>query len=145
MTRETTIGVASGAGAAALAAYAVLGSQNPAPDQVSSLPFVIGFVVVVAALLFALLVPWAERRSAGLRSNRPGTVGLVCSVLGILTFVAFWSGLPIVLGGAGAALGMAGRERAADAGRGRLASAAILLGLFAIVLTVGLTVFEQMR
>jgi hypothetical protein len=41
-----------------------------------------------------LLLPWAQKRW-------PEKAGPIVSILGILTVAAFWSGLPIVLGGAG--------------------------------------------
>ncbi|MDP9382208.1 MAG: hypothetical protein M3Q29_19110 [Chloroflexota bacterium] len=57
--------------------------------------------------------------------------------------MAFWSGLPIILGGAGVALGMAGQERAAEAGRGRLAMAAVIVGALAVLLGVGSTIWDS--
>ncbi len=143
MSREMSIGIASALSAAALAAYAVLGAAEPNPDQVRTLPYVIGFTLVMAGLVFGLVVPWAEKRSQGLRTNRPAKAGLVSSILGLLTVVAFWSGLPIILGGAGVALGMAGQERAAEAGRRRLAMAAIIVGALAVLLGVGSTIWDS--
>jgi hypothetical protein len=63
----------------------------------------------------------------------PAVPGLVCSLLGLLLLPVFWSGLPIVLGTAGALLGQA--ERAGTAGRG-LALAAIVVGVAAVVLNI---------
>ncbi len=143
MSREMTLGISSALGAAALAAYAVLGGPEQQPDQVQSLPYVIGFTLVIAAVVFGLVVPWAEKRSQAPRTNRPAKAGLVASILGLLTVVAFWSGLPVILGGAGVALGLAGRERAAEAGRRRLAVAAIIVGALAVLLGVGSTVWDQ--
>ncbi len=59
MSREISIGIASAMGAAALAAYAVLGGPESNPDQVRTLPYVIGFTLVMAGLVFGLVVPWA--------------------------------------------------------------------------------------
>ena len=143
MSRGIGIGVTSALGAAALAAYAVLGGASRNPDQVRTLPYVVIFALVIAALVFGLVVPWAEKRAEGRRSNRPAMAGLVCGVLGLLTVVAFWSGLPIILGGAGVALGLAGRERAAEAGRGGVAGAAVGIGIVAIVLSIGSTVWDH--
>ena len=142
MSRRMSIGIASALGAAALAAYAVLGSPDRQPDQVDSLPYVIGFTLVIAAVVFGLVVPWAEKRSEVRRSNRPAKAGLVASVLGLLTVVAFWSGLPIVLGGAGVAMGIAGQERAAEGGS-NLARAAVLVGIVAVVLSILSTLWER--
>ncbi len=143
MSRAISIGIASAIGAAALAAYATLGGAEPNPDQVRTLPYVIGFTLVMAGIMFGLVVPWAERRSQALRTNRPAKAGLVTSLLGLLTIVAFWSGLPVILGGAGVALGMAGQERAAEAGRRRLALAAIIVGALAVLLGVGITIWDS--
>ncbi len=143
MSRAISIGIASAIGAAALAAYATLGGAEPNPDQVRTLPYVIGFTLVMAGIMFGLVVPWAERRPQALRTNRPAKAGLVTSFLGLLTIVAFWSGLPVILGGAGVALGMAGQERAAEAGRRRLALAAIIVGALAVLLGVGITIWDS--
>lgn len=93
------------------------------PDQLRALPIVVLVLLVIAAVLFFLIVPRAAR------SNRPVVPGLVCSILGLLLVVVFWSGLPIVLGTAGALLGRMERTT----GRG-LALAAIIIGVAAIVL-----------
>ena len=93
------------------------------PDQLSVLPIVVVVLLVVAAALFLFVVPRAAR------SNRPAVAGLVCSILGLLLVVAFWSGLPIVLGTAGALLG-----REARTTEGGLARAAVIIGVAAIVL-----------
>lgn len=141
MTREAAIGIVSTAAAVALAVYAVLGGPNAQQHQVDSLPYVIGFVVVVGAIVFGLVVPWAKRRGQG---NRPATAGLVASMFGFLTVVAFWSGLPLILGGAGIALGLEGQDRSATAGRPGLARTAMIVGALAVVLGVGSAIFDHM-
>ena len=97
------------------------------PDQVRALPIIVVVLLVIAAITFFLFVPRAAR------FNRPAVPGLVCSLLGLLLLPVFWSGLPIVLGTAGALLGQA--ERAGTAGRG-LALAAIVVGVAAVVLNI---------
>ncbi len=141
MSREAAIGVVSTLAAVALAVYAVLGGPNVQQHQVDTLPYVIGFVVAIAAIVFGLVVPWAKRRGQG---NRPATAGLVSSVFGFLTVVAFWSGLPLILGGAGIALGLEGQDRSAAAGRPGLARTAMVVGALAVVLSVGITVLDHM-
>ncbi len=99
------------------------------PDQLSSLPIVVVVVLVIAAVLFFLIVPRA------VRSSRPAVIGLVCSILGLLlSFPAFWSGLPILLGTAGASLGQSART-SRNAGRG-LALGAIVIGICTIILNL---------
>ena len=93
------------------------------PDQLRALPIVVLVLLLVAAALFYFVVPRAAR------SNRPAVAGLVCSTLGVLLVVAFWSGLPIVLGAAGILLGRMERTT----GRG-LTLAAVIIGVAAIVL-----------
>lgn len=92
-------------------------------DQLRALPIVVLVLLLVAAALFFFVVPRASR------SNRPAVAGLVCSILGVLLVVAFWSGLPIVLGTAGALLGR--MERTTRRG---LALAAVFIGVAAVVL-----------
>ena len=72
-----------------------------------------------------------QARSAG----RASGWGLTLSVIGVLAVpVAFWSGLPLLLGTAGILLGTAGRGAARDAGRGTAVSGwAVGVGSFAIV------------
>jgi hypothetical protein len=92
-------------------------------DQLRALPIVLLVLLVVAAALFYFVVPRAAR------SNRPAVAGIVCSILGVLLLVAFWSGLPIVLGAAGALLGREARTTG-----GGLALAAVIVGVGAVVL-----------
>lgn len=87
------------------------------------------FLVVIAAvtvLLFGVLARWAVQAPPD--SGRPATVGLVCSVLGLVGILAFWVSAPILLGGVGATLGYEARQRAPIAGHGRMALAALVIG-----------------
>jgi hypothetical protein len=93
------------------------------PEQLRALPIILVVLLVVAAALFFFVVPRAAR------SNRPAVAGLICSILGVLLVVAFWSGLPIMLGTAGALLGR--MERTTRRG---LAIAAVYIGVAAIAL-----------
>lgn len=81
--------------------------------------------VVLGGLLFGLFVPRGLRRpSAG---GRALAVAVVALVLGVL---AWWSAVPLVIGGAAALLGAAGRR--ADRGSAT-AIAALVVGLLAVV------------
>lgn len=86
-------------------------------------------LLVLAILVVTILVFWLVVGRA-VRSRRPSTTGLVLSVLGILSMVVFWSGLPAVLGTGGAFLGTEGRK--AETGKG-LATAALVVGAVAIL------------
>jgi ABC-type Fe3+ transport system permease subunit len=124
MTRERWIGVLAGVVAVALAIFGVYGDSQAPQNQKDSLWQVILLILVVTALVFGVLLPWAMKRS-------PEKAGLIVSILGFLSIAAFWSGLPIVLGGAGATLGVVGRERVAE--KQGLATAAVAVGCVAAV------------
>jgi hypothetical protein len=91
-------------------------------------------VAAVTILLFGLLGRWAVRAPAG--SGRPATVGLICSVLGLVGILAFFVSAPIILGGLGATLGYEARKRTAVAGHGRMALAALVIGGTAAVIGI---------
>ncbi len=81
-----------------------------------------------ALSVFGIIVPWAARRSAG-----GAGAGLVLSILGVLTVVAFWSGLPPVFAVGGILLGYAGYHSVDSRGR-RTAAATIGPGALALIL-----------
>jgi hypothetical protein len=84
-----------------------------------------GILVVTTAVVFGLVVPRALRKdSAG------GTaLGLSIPAL-VLLLPAFWAGLPLVLGVAGALIGNAGRRAPTGAGK---CIAAVVLGTLAAI------------
>lgn len=128
VSRETLlVGIASTIVAVLVAILSVV-LPPVQPDQVRALPIIIVVLLVIAAITFLLFVPRASR------FNRPEVPGLVCSILGLLLLLVFWSGLPIVLGAAGALLGQSGRT-AGTAGRS-LSLAAIVVGVGAVVLNI---------
>lgn len=88
-------------------------------------------VIALPLLLFALLGRWAWRSSDG--RNRPAKVGLVCALLAIVGFIAFFVSLPITFGGLALTLGLEGKRRAAGQGGSRQAAAAIVLGAIAAI------------
>jgi hypothetical protein len=90
----------------------------PAGQNGGTGPMALGLVLSgVVALAIGILV--------FSRTRRPDRAALVLGVLGVLTVVAFWSGLPFVVGAHAVALG----RRA----RGRLATMAMVLGGLAVV------------
>lgn len=144
-SRFWILGGASALIASALAAYAVLVGNIADPvhaqEQKATLPYVIGFAVVFAAIIFGLLVPWALRSTHAQRSS---ITALVCSLLGLLMLLpAFWSGLPVILGAAGIALGQVGHARAQTSGTRTTALAALVIGALAGVLCIAITVAEK--
>jgi len=93
-------------------------------------------VAVAAVLVFGVLAPLALRAvESGSAAGRRWAVAL--SVISVLSLVVFWSGLPLLVGSAGALAGKAGREQA---GRSRAFSWAWGLGLFAAAASIVVTV-----
>jgi hypothetical protein len=81
--------------------------------------------VVASALFYGLVV------RKGLRHEAAPARALAMSVFGLLlVFPAFWSGLPLVLGGGGALLGYAGKRASSRSG---LCIAALVVGALAVI------------
>jgi hypothetical protein len=83
----------------------------------------------VAAFILLRVVPSALRPLTG----DPGRTGLILGVLALVLVVVFWTGLSFALGVPAILLGVAGRERTAETGRGGQATAALVLGALAVV------------
>ena len=105
--------------ACALTVLGAYGDPHPKASQEQAVPFICGVLVVVAAGVFGLLVPAGLRRAAA----SPGAWSGGALALGVAALVAvpvaFWRGLPLLLGPAGVLLGGAGRQAATAAARGR--------------------------
>jgi len=123
------IGAAVAVVAAAIAWYGAYGDpHHQVKSQTAAVPFLVIVDVVVAALIFGLLVP---------RALRSGSVpwGLVTSIVALVGVVAFWSGVPFVVGAAGALIGAQGKKRARDTGaRAGGHTAALVIGVVAMAL-----------
>jgi hypothetical protein len=93
------------------------------------------FVSVVASLIAAALilryVPNAESDSD--LDNKPARRALLLSILALISFPAFWLGLPFVLGVPALVLAAEGQARAPDQGRGAEAVAAAAVALLALI------------
>jgi hypothetical protein len=100
---------------------------------------VIGLIVLTLVMLglmaaiFQRLIPRQLAAADGV--NRPARTGLVLGILAFITVVVFWTGLPFPLGAGAVALGLAGRELAPRAGDHGRATAAIVLGALAVLLS----------
>ena len=77
-------------------------------------------IAVSARAVFGWIVPQAAR------PRSPGTPALVLAVLGLLTVLVFWSGLPPILAAGGGLLGWAGRDARVGSGLCRAAIVAAL-------------------
>jgi hypothetical protein len=125
LTAAVAIGVA-----ALLGAWGSFGDNGDFGDYWPLL-IIIG---IVAAIVFGLVVP------RGLSGNWPtARTGLILSVLGLLTVVAFWSGAPPIFAFAGILLGYVARERA----RSGIATAAIVIGVLALVADIAIYIGDQ--
>ena len=82
---------------------------------------------VVAWALFTRVIPSARQRS------QEGRTGSIIGAVGVVTAGVFWTGLPYVLGPAAIVLGAAGLQRDSEEGGHGLATAAIALGVLALV------------
>ncbi len=123
--------------AAALVTLVALAIANfvggEADEQGGGREFVISAAIglAVAAALFGWYIPRAGRAAGG---------GLVTSVLALASVAVFWSGLPFVLGAAGAVLGWTGRARGE---KPVVATAALLVGVLAFLLGGIAVVIDQ--
>ena len=108
-----------------LDAFAIYGDGSKAADRGAGvLLSTFGFTVVAAAVVFALVVPWALRRSS------QGGPALTLALVGALSVPAFWAGITPALAVGGVLLGLAGRDRE----RGHAAAqAAVVVGLLALI------------
>ena len=89
---------------------------------------------IIAGLLLMRFVPSTESESSD--DNKPSRSGLVLGVLSVLLLPGFWTGLPIVLGVPALVLGAEGQARSATQGHGSEATAAVVLSVAALVLTL---------
>jgi hypothetical protein len=120
----------------ALVVYGTYGDSQASDSQKSGMPSVLVGVVVVAALVFGLLAPMALRAvEAHRETGRRWAIGL--AIASVLSLVAFWSGLPLLLGSAAALVAKAGREGGAES---KAWSWAWGLGLFAAVAAIAVTI-----
>ena len=89
---------------------------------------------VLAAIVYGFVVPRAARGIWPMART-----GLILSILGLLTVIVFWSGAPPIFAFAGLLLGYFAREREPSG----LATAAILVGVMALVADVAIYIADQ--
>lgn len=130
LSRETWIGFAVTALAvAAMAVDHLMGDDAPILEDPAAFAISSGLCIALALFVFGRLVPRikASTESAELAAKR----GIVLSALAVVGLpFTLWLGLPFVLGGGGAALGLLGR----GGERSRLATVAAVLGALVVVL-----------
>lgn len=122
MTRTSTFPVALGAVATAalLAAWGTFGQETHATREYL---VVLALVGVAAVAVFGWAVPLA------LRSATIGRTDVVLGVLGVVTVLVFWSGLPPIFASGAAVLGWSQR----DGRRGKIAIGLSVLALLGYV------------
>jgi hypothetical protein len=126
-----------GLGVALGAAIVVAGLLNTAgvfsEDAIHWKNWALGFafVAIAAAVVFGLFV-----RRARVNPNRAWITGLVFAVLGVLTVVAFWSGLPPVFGTAGMYLGIVSFRLGTTTTANRAGAVVAVIGAAALVIDV---------
>jgi len=137
-------GVAALGAAVVVDVYGVYGGPVVQPDQKAGLPFVIAVAAVAAGVVFGAVVPRVLRggRDADRRRARPG---LLLSILGVvLVPVAFWSGIPLVLGAGGCLVGSVARLEATRIGTAsRASTAAAAVGVVAVFTNLVMVVLSN--
>jgi hypothetical protein len=91
--------------------------------------------LALAAAIFGHIIPRTKANPAA--STLAAKRGMVCSLLAVLSIPALFVGLPFVLGGAGIALGLIGR----DGDRKRLAITAVVVGALVVLFSAGVYAF----
>jgi hypothetical protein len=127
------IAMTAAAAVAIAAALAAWGSLSGDGDFGDYWPVLL-IIAVVAAIVFGFVVPRA------VRGEWPAArTGLILSVVGLLTVAVFWSGAPPIFAFAGILLGYLARQR----GETGVSSAAILVGVLALVADVVIYILDQ--
>jgi hypothetical protein len=136
-----TIGAFALLSACALDIYAAYGDPDPKSDQEAAVPFLVVTAALATLAVFGWLVP-KTHQAIGQRRPTAGRWIFGTSFTALLLVpIAFWSGLPIILGAAGAYLAYGARdnERATTPMK-----AALPLGVTAIAATIALTVVANL-
>ena len=126
------IAVAAVAVAVVMAAIGTYAEGNGSSNHSTGDFLVVCAIIAVgAAVVFGWIVPKMLDRTS------QGTPALVLAVLGLLTVVVFWSGLPPIFAAGGGLLAWAGRD--AVQGRG-LCRAALVIAVLAVIADVAVLI-----
>ena len=85
--------------------------------SLGELLLIVGFAVAGAAVVFAVVVPWALRREP----ERTAVLALVVAIVAVVSVAAFWTGLPVILASGAVVLARDARHRL-----GRLPASAVV-------------------
>jgi hypothetical protein len=134
--RAARIGAGAAVLAMALVVYGTYGDAHASDSQKSAVPALLGLVVVAAGIVYGLLAPSALRAvERGAEGARRWATGL--AVVSVLSLAVFWSGLPLLVGGAAALVGRDGRSRIPGS---RAFGVATWLGVGAAVVAIVVTI-----
>jgi len=115
----------------------VTGNDDSDADVVGWL-IVSAVASVIAAVLLMRFVPGTESDSSG--SNLPARRALILGILSLVAVAVFWTGLPFALAVPALALAATGQARAPQEGSGSKATAAAVLAVVALVLSLAASV-----
>jgi hypothetical protein len=136
-TTTTDSPTRSPAGIGAVTAVVALAGTVFSAHDWTEIAVVAAVVVVTAALVYGVVAPRA------LRKESAGGTSLALSIPAVLLLLpAFWSGLPLVLGVAGALVGNAGRSARTGSGQ---SIAGLVLGALAAVGYLAVYVSDAMN
>jgi hypothetical protein len=108
--RAARIGAGVSLLAMAQVVYGAYGDSHASSSQKSAVPVLLVFAVVAAGIVYGLLAPLAQRSVARQTATaRRWAIGL--AVASVLSLAIFWSGLPLILGGAAALVSHEGRSQ----------------------------------
>lgn len=120
-TRLRSLVVPTGIATAVVSSIFTYLGAHDAAEYIS----MIALGVVAAAVVYGWVVPRSLEHDSA-----PRTAIALSVVAALLTLPAFWTGLPLVLGAAGALVGYAGRGAAKGSG---LSIAAMLIGVLSVL------------
>jgi hypothetical protein len=103
------------------------GEWGLSTQDLNQIPLLVGFAIVGAAVVFGVVV------ARGLRTapQRTARRSLIVASVGVVSIVAFWTGLPVILATGAATLALDARRRL-----GRLPGTAIAALVLAALITV---------
>ena len=134
--RAARVGAGVAVLAMALVVYGAYGDSKADDSQRSAVPVLLVVAAALAAVVYGWLAPVAQRAVA--RDSVAGRRwAIVLSAVSVLLLAVFWTGGPLIVGGAAAIVGHDGRSRSRGS---RAFAAAWWLGLFAAAASVSVTI-----
>jgi predicted membrane protein len=126
------LGIAASGVLTAVGTFWDVNNNDAEPGKASEWFITLGIVAVAAAVAYGLVVRTAATGNAGRRA-------LVLSIVGFLSNVVFWAGLPMVIASAAAACAFL--EKDTKGTLGTASKVALVIALLTAVPVVGLAIF----